>query len=226
MGNFREQISALSNRTEFLIVFFGAFGFALISAAAYLFGFRPSPTITEQHLRFLLVYEPVTLVVLCGFLSIRKWTLKRVGLTHQLSDALVGVALAVGAYIGYVALWLLAVAVDLRPGYLHGAKSLVDGHFGLLTVVAVSIVNPLFEELFVCGYVISFAQERGRPALGLNASIAIRLAYHLYQGAVGVVGIIPFGLVFGVWFSRTRRLLPVVVAHGLTDFVGLVSYIQ
>jgi membrane protease YdiL (CAAX protease family) len=220
----RDRLSALSNRTEFLIVFFGAFGLSLFSTAIYVFGLRPGPTISEQHLRSLLIYEAATLLVLCGFLGIRGWTLRRVGLTPRLSDALVSVALAVGAYVGYLALWLLAVAAGLRPGYLHGATSLVDGQFGLLTVVTVSIVNPLFEELFVCGYVIAFAQERGHPALGLNASVAIRLAYHLYQGAIGVLGIIPFGLVFGVWYSRTRRLFPVVVAHAFTDFVALVSY--
>lgn len=89
-----------------------------------------------------------------------------------------------------------------------------------------AIVNPLFEELFVCGYVITVARESGQLALGVNASIAIRLAYHLYQGGIGVIGIIPLGLIFGLWFARTGRLWPVVVAHGIADFAGLVSFVN
>jgi hypothetical protein len=49
----RDRLLALANRTEFLVVFFGAFGLALINTAAYLFGLRPGPVLTEQHLRSL-----------------------------------------------------------------------------------------------------------------------------------------------------------------------------
>jgi membrane protease YdiL (CAAX protease family) len=222
----RDTVLTWPIRTEALIVVFGAFGYALISTACYLFGVRPGAAITEHHLRFLLIYEPATLVILGGFLYLRGWTFKRVGLTPRFIDTLIGVGLAIGAYAAYVALWILAAAANLQPAYLNGASSLVDGHFALLTVIAVSILNPLFEELFVCGYVITVAKESGYLALGVNASIAIRLAYHLYQGGAGVVGIIPLGLIFAVWYSRTRRLWPVVVAHGLTDFVGLVSFVN
>jgi membrane protease YdiL (CAAX protease family) len=226
VGRLRNNLLAWPERTEAVIVVFGAFGYALISTASYLFGVRPGAAITEHHLRFLLVYEPTTLVILGGFLHIRGWTFKRVGLSPRFIDTLIGIGLAIGSYAAYVALWILASAAHLQPTFLNGARSAVGGHFALPTVIAVSILNPLFEELFVCGYVITAAKERGHLALGVNASIAIRLAYHLYQGGVGVVGIIPLGMIFAVWFSRTGRLWPVVVAHGLTDFVGLVSFVN
>ena len=224
VARLRDAVLTWPIRTEALIVVVGAFGYFLIGTACYLFGIRPGPAITEHHLRFLLIYEPLTFVILGGFLYVRGWTFKRVGLTPRLADTLVGVGLAVGAYAAAVALWIVAAAANLQPAYLHGASSLIDGHFSLATVLAVSIVNPLFEELFVCGYVVTVARESGHLALGVNASIAIRLAYHLYQGGAGVVGIIPFGLIFGVWFSRTGRLWPLVVAHGLSDFVGLAPF--
>ena len=226
MGGLRNAVLTWPARTEALVVVLGAFGYALISTVCYLLGIRPGAAITEHHLRFLLIYEPITLAILGGFLYVRGWTFKRVGLTPRLIDTLIGVGLAIGSYAAFVALWMLAAAANLQPAYLNGASSLVEGHFALPTVIAVSIVNPLFEELFVCGYVITAAKESGHLAFGVNASIAIRLAYHLYQGGAGVVGIVPLGLIFGVWFSRTNRLWPVVVAHGLTDFVGLVSFVN
>ena len=208
---------------EALIVIFGAFGFAVIGSARYLFGNLPVAAITEHHLRSLLIYEPIILLVIGGFLYIRGWSFKRVGLTPRLMDGPIGAGLAVGAYAAYVLLWILATAARLQPSYLNGASSLVGGHFSLVTVIAVCVLNPLFEELFVCGYLITVARETGHLAIGVNLSIAIRLAYHLYQGGVGVIGIVPFGLIMAVWFSRTSRLWPVVVAHALTDFAGLIG---
>jgi uncharacterized protein len=226
VGGLRAAVSAWPIRTEVLIVVLGAFGYALSSTASYLLGIRSGPAITEHHLRFLLIYEPATFVILGGFLYVRGWTFKRVGLIPRLMDTLIGVGLAVGSYAAYVALWILVSAANLQPTYLNGASSPVDGHFSLLTAVAVSVVNPFFEELFVCGYLITVAKESGRPALGVNASIAVRLAYHLYQGGVGVLGIIPLGMIFAFWFSKTGRLWPVVVAHALADFEGLVSHVN
>ena len=226
VSRLRDTVLTWPIRAEALIVVVGAFGYFLIGTACYLLGLRPGPAITEHHLQFLLLYETATFVILGSFLNVRGWTFKRVGLTPRLIDTFIGVGLALGAYAAYVAFWILAVAANLEPAYLNGARSLIDGHFALPTVLAVSILNPLFEEIFVCGYVITVAKESGHLALGVNASIAIRLAYHLYQGGAGVVGIIPLGLIFGVWFSRTGRLWPVVVAHGLSDFVALASFVN
>ena len=217
---------AWSTRSEALIVVLGAFGYPLLSTACYVLGVHPLKPITEHHLQFLLIYESAALVILGSFLHVRGWTIKRVGLTPRLSDILIGVGLAIGAYAIYAVLWMLATELGMRPGYLNGASSLIGGQFALRTVAAVSLLNPLFEELFVCGYVVTVAKESGHLARGVNASIAIRLGYHLYQGGAGVIGIIPLGLIFALWYSRTNRLWPVVVAHGLTDFVALISFVR
>ena len=222
MGRLRGIVSTWPVWTEALIVVFGAFGFAFIGSAQHLSGNAPGAAVTEHHLRSLMIYEPVVFLVVGGFLYLRGWTFKRVGLMPRFMDGPIGVGLALGAYAAYAVLWILATAARLQPAYLNGASSLVGGHF-LTTVIAVSVVNPLFEELFVCGYLITMAKETGHLAIGVNASIAIRLAYHLYQGGAGVIGIVPFGLIMAVWFSKTSRLWPIVVAHALTDFAGLVG---
>ena len=68
-------------------------------------------------------------------------------------------------------------------------------------MVAVSAINPVFEEVFV--------------------SAGIRVFHHFYQGAVGVVGVAPLALLYAYWFARTGRLWPLIVAHALTDFTAL-----
>ena len=91
-------------------------------------------------------------------------------------------------------------------------------------IVAASIVNPIHEELFVTAYLVTALKELRSPWFAINTSVVIRLTYHLYQGGQGVVGVIAIGLVFAWWYARNGRLWPLVVAHAVFDFVGLMAY--
>jgi membrane protease YdiL (CAAX protease family) len=44
---------------------------------------------------------------------------------------------------------------------------------------------------------------------------------HLYQGPLSLISIVPGGLVFAWYYAATRRLWPVVIAHGLLDALAL-----
>lgn len=221
----RDAIRALSIRTEASIVLGLAFGYFILGAVASLFS-RAAPSISQQHLNFLLGFETVAMLLLGSFLYVRGWSFKRIGFKPGRMDTLKGVGLAALAYACYALIWMLLVFAHASPTYLHGGRSLVIGALALPTVVAVGLLNPLFEEIFVCGYVITLAKESDRLSAGVNASVAIRLAYHLYQGGIGVIGIIPFGLVCAWWFARTGRLWPVVVAHVVFDLTSLLRYVH
>ena len=220
----RPLIRSLSRRWEATIVLIGAFGRPLFTVARALLGATPPPSISQAHLISVLIYETVLGGLLGGFLSLRGWTWQRIGLRPGLVDSLMGVGLAVAAYAGYVLLWILVTTAHLQPTYLAGGTALVHGEFSLWLVLAVSLLNPLFEEVFVCGYVITVAREAGRLSWGINGSVAIRLAYHLYQGGIGVVSILPSGLIFAWWFARTGRLWPAVVAHVVMDLAAMIEY--
>ena len=90
-------------------------------------------------------------------------------------------------------------------------------------LIAIGSINGLYEELFVAGYVITLLKERRGLWFAVNVSVAIRLMYHLYQGALSVVVIVPMGLILGYWYARKGRLWPLVVAHTLIDLVGMLS---
>jgi uncharacterized protein len=218
-------VRAISSRAEAMIVILGAFGLPLLTTAYLLLNHSPIPPISEQRLEHLLIFEPIVMVCLGTFLYIRGWTFERLGLKPTLRDTFIGFGLAIAAYVGLFALWIVLMAANLKPSYLGGGASPVNGHLLTISVIAVSAINPIFEEVFVCGYLITAARQKGRLALGVNASVALRLAYHLYQGGVGVVGVIPFGLVLAWWYGKTGRLWPAVVAHAATDLTAMLEYI-
>jgi membrane protease YdiL (CAAX protease family) len=219
-------VRALSPLTEFAIVVLGAFGYFILASFASMLSNKSHPAISEAHLLFLIVYEPSILISLCGLLYIRGWTPRKIGL-HTLTPqmALVGIGLSIIAYCAYAA--LTTVATIVAPGMVTANRDLdfVSSDLTIASVLLASAINPIFEETFLCGYVITTLRERGDIATAINVSVGTRLLYHLYQGAFGAISIIPIGLVFAWWYVRSRQLWPIILAHAFFDIVGLLRFV-
>jgi membrane protease YdiL (CAAX protease family) len=222
----RGRIRALSVKTEFAIVVVGAFGYFVLRSLHTALYPAATPPISQSRLEYLLVYESITLVLLCIFLYLRGWTTKRLGISVTAKDTLIGLGLVVAGYVGFVLMWWIAAAIGIRPSYAGAHPELVARGLTLPVVIAVSVLNPIYEETFLCGYIVTSAKAIDRTVAGVNVSIAIRLLYHLYQGGIGVLQIIPIGLIFTWWYARTGRLWPVFVAHALLDAIGLLHYVR
>jgi membrane protease YdiL (CAAX protease family) len=87
------------------------------------------------------------------------------------------------------------------------------------------VENAALEEVVAVGYLMTRLRElRWGPWIVLVSSAALRGAYHLYQGFGQAAGNVVMGLVFGYWFQRTGRVLPLVIAHTLLDVATFVGY--
>jgi uncharacterized protein len=88
-----------------------------------------------------------------------------------------------------------------------------------------AVRHGILEEVIVVGYLF----ER-LPRLGwgtwqvLLASAVLRGSYHLYQGVGPFIGNFAMGLVFGWVYLKTRRVMPLVIAHALLDAAGFVGF--
>lgn len=218
-----QYLRDLSHRAEFALVITLAFGYFILGSVLMVFTPQAETAVSEDGLWSIMVYELGVLTILTAFLAVRGWDPKQLGLLPSRTDPAVAVALGIVAYIAFIALWLtLGRSV---PGAAAIPEGTIEHDLRLGTVLVFSLVNGIFEEIFVCGYVISALRKTRSVAFAINVSIAIRLSYHLYQGPAGVVGIIPVGLVFAHWFARTGRLWPVAIAHCLFDILALWPYL-
>jgi membrane protease YdiL (CAAX protease family) len=212
-------LKSLSWITEFSIVVLTAFGGSALYSIASIGRVSTAPILTDASLIGLLFQEIVLLLVLGVFLRSRDWSLARCGLRISWRLAAEGVWLALVITGACLAVEWLAVLVD--PTIAKSAAAVnVLGNVSMGVAALVSIVNPFFEETILCGYVITVLGARYKPWVAINVSTAIRVLCHLYQG-VRVITIIPIGLIFGIYFVRTRQLWPILVAHALLDFFGL-----
>lgn len=163
------------------------------------------------------------MAVLALFLRARGWTLQRLGLAPSWRDSGLGVALALASYVGYALLWIVTISLWPRVGQVARATHLIGGTLQWLNVLLVSLVNPVYEEVFLCGYVVAALRERVGVTAAINASAGLRVFCHFYQGALGVLGIVPMALLFAYWYARTARLWPLIVAHAILDLAGLAA---
>jgi uncharacterized protein len=193
-------------------------GYFIIGSIAAALNPPASPPLSNDHLLNLLLIEPA-LAAFALIILKAQGSLGTYGLEPSWKGAGIGLGLGVGTYAVYFFTYLAARSVF--PEALQPQGGLVAPDLMLAVIVAVSIVNPLFEEFFVSGYLITTLREWKGPWVAINFSVAVRLLYHLYQGAPGVVAIIPIGFIFAYWYNRTGQLWPVVVAHALFDFTGL-----
>ena len=138
-------------------------------------------------------------------------------------DLLGGLGLA--ALIGipglllYIGARTLGLNAEVEPSALHASW------WRIPVLVLAAFANGFAEEIVVVGYLITRLRQLGVSNRGaMLASAVLRALYHLYQGFGAGLGNLIMGLVFAYTWSRTGRLWPLVIAHGVIDTVAFVGY--
>ncbi|MEL4503717.1 CPBP family intramembrane glutamic endopeptidase [Luteococcus sp. H138] len=138
-------------------------------------------------------------------------------------DLLWGFAIFAGIGIPGLGLYLGARALGLNTTVQ--AANLGQYWWTIPLLVASAAANAVLEEFVMIGYLFTRArQAKVAPLVVLLVSAVIRGSYHLYQGFGGFVGNVVMGVIFGLWFTRTKRLWPLVLAHFLLDVASFVGY--
>jgi len=132
-----------------------------------------------------------------------------------------GCAEGVGLYFAASLLsWLFVLMWRNHPATPEPIERMVEAaSFSLWPLLSMSVVNGLYEEVFLVGY-LQRAMELSGPWFALGASLLVRVLYHLYQGPMGTISVLGFGLILGIYFLMTKRLWPLVVAHVCADVSG------
>lgn len=130
------------------------------------------------------------------------------------------------ALIGLPGLGLLWLGRQLGFNAQIQAVSFPDVWYRVPILLLDAFQNGAAEEIVVCAYLLTRLRQMGwTNTRALGAESLLRGSYHLYQGYGGFAGNFVMGLIFGFWFQRTRRVVPLVVAHFLLDAISFVGYV-
>lgn len=236
----RESASAPMLRSELLVVlavsFFAAAAYAGLQFVYDVLNVPVSQPVTVRYVppKFdpflfasrvigeLVDLAPVALVA--HLLARTGESMRRIGfdLTRARRDLSVGFGLALAALLALGGASAVAHALDLpfRPiEYTNADASAVVIVLSLLS----STVSAVSEEVIVNGYLLTRLGDLGwSENRALVASALLRGTYHLYQGIGGFLYNVVGGLVAGRIFQRTKRVMPLVVAHLAIDVVAFV----
>ncbi|HEU0205586.1 MAG TPA: CPBP family intramembrane glutamic endopeptidase [Pseudolysinimonas sp.] len=191
-----------------------------------------NPTLSNREV-FDLIYQllalffdlvPVALV--CYLLWSRaRPHLSRLGIdaARPLGDAGLGLVLALAIGIPGIALYLggkaLGISVTVDAAGLNP-------HWWTIPILLLSALRAgLQEEVIVLGYLFERLGQLGWGRWRIIVAAALlRGSYHLYQGFGAFVGNFLMGMLFGFLYSRSRRVLPFVIAHAIIDGAIFVGY--
>ena len=223
-----KRIRSLSNPAELVIVVVLAFGYFILTSLVSLPVERRMAVLSDTHLVMLALTEIVLAAILLAFLFLRGWSFGRLGFGRfDLPAVMLGIGLFMITYAAIWCAWIVAInlfglsAVSASAGVFDTGSVL-----SLTAILLICIVNPIFEETFLCGYLLSLRGPQADNWTYVHVSVAVRLLYHLYQGAIAAVTVVPIGLVFSIWYHRYRQIWPLIVAHALFDLFGLLRYAE
>jgi len=176
-----------------------------------------------------LLHDGASLGLLWYVLMRRSKTFSDLGLSWRKRDIGVSIVifivadLAAAAVSGAIALCGLAsaghhAALDRVAHYLFG------GGFTFATIL-VSFLNPFFEELIVRAYVMTelkrLTNSVSKPIL---FSALLQTSYHFYQGVPLALSLGAMFLVFSIYYSKTNRIAPIILAHLYADVGATLFY--
>ncbi len=160
--------------------------------------------------------------LVCGALALlllraRGWKLADLGLRITMPQTIGGMLLLIGSNIVITLIYqLVRAATGIDPDAVTAFQTRLTWP----VLIALTLINPLYDELFLVAYNIEAAKPHG-AAFAITLSAAIRFVCHLDQGPVSAVTILPLGLIFALVYWRWRLVWPLVVAHGVMDFLGM-----
>jgi membrane protease YdiL (CAAX protease family) len=94
-------------------------------------------------------------------------------------------------------------------------------------LVAALLANSFAEEIVMRGYLIDrFERLFSKTWLAVGLAAMLFGSYHIYQGWLGAIEGVVIGIVFGIWFARTRRLAAPIIAHTISNLLLVIFYTE
>jgi membrane protease YdiL (CAAX protease family) len=177
----------------------------------------------ETQLKALVVEELIVVLLMWPWLARRGWNFVSIAGSPEPADVWKGVLLFAAAWVAFYFSWYTYI-LFIPSSYERLQMTHVTGAAAGWVVALTCIVNPIFEELLWLGYGFN-AMRRYGVQLAAVASVALRVIDHTYQGQMACLYALPFG-VFTLYYVRTRRLWPIVVAHMLWDVLASLTLVR
>lgn len=206
---------------ELTLVLSVAFANSIFGSIQILIGARGASNVGPEWTNSI-IHEVIGLSLL-GYVLYRSGRrFADLGLRWSFRDLIRGPVLAIAGYVAWyggciLLQWLHRLVAPSLAGGVTARE--MFGHSTPFAIVLV-LINPFYEELIVRAYLMTELRElTGSWKLAIAVSAAAQTSYHLYYGWVGALSLGCMFLVYSIYYARTRRAAPIVLAHELLDLL-------
>lgn len=163
----------------------------------------------------------LSLGVLFYILYKQRRSISEFGLSFKMKDIWHSILIIITIFISYMLIGLILRFffgnIDTSSNNIQFVKT------NSFWVILYIFINPIFEELILRGYLITelrFLIEN--VYLAVFISVFIQSIANLHQGIISVVYLSVTFLILSLYFVKTKRITPVILAHFLFDFIPLI----
>jgi len=178
----------------------------------------------EGSLRWVhsMLHEATAIALVWYLLSLRSKSFADLGLRWALRDVGWSIPVFILAVMAY---WVLYAAI-YQTGFVLGSYSaasdrvgrMLFGGGGFPVAILFALVNPFFEELIARAYVMTAVRRlTNSSAKAIMVSTLLQTSYHFYQGAPLAISEAGMFLVFSIYYAKTNRITPIILAHLYLD---------
>lgn len=222
-------VQKIPNWLEGLIVMFLGFGIFIYSSTLVFFTlinnsdqkFQFESTTTEYV--SITVYESIALTVISLFLLVRKWKIKDFQFNFRLQSFLNAFLLVLCYFLVSTILFTLYNSLLLSLGKTIEPQVSIDSSSNLLGIVLILIINSIYEEVLLVGYLFKRLQNL-HPVHIISISTLIRLSFHTYQGTQALLSIGALGVMFALFHWKFKNLSSLIIAHGLLNLITFLIF--
>jgi membrane protease YdiL (CAAX protease family) len=190
--------------------------------------FHPGPLdYSNARLVLAMIDEAIPLVLLLVLLKRQGRSLQDLGFGLRWTDGLKALGLTfagfIALYIGFVAIRFFYYSFTLHSFTNFGPHNNFSGT-SIWLILPFLVLNGFHEEVIVRGYLMTeWIELRGSAQMAGFISLAVQTSYHLYYGVFGAL-IVGCGLsVFAIYYAKSRRIMPVILAHIFWDLITVFS---
>jgi len=174
-----------------------------------------------------IVDEAIPLVLLFVLLKRQGRSFQDLGLSFRWTDILKAVGLTVAGFfatfIGFMAIRFIYYVFTLHSFIDSGPRN----NFAATSawfILPFLVLNGFHEEIIVRGYLMTEWMElRGSAQMAGLISLVVQTSYHLYYGVFGALTVGCGLSVFAIYYAKSRRLMPVILAHIFWDLITVFS---
>jgi len=177
-----------------------------------------------------LIHEGACLALLWYVLMRRSRAFSDIGFSWAKKDFGLSILLYIGATVAYFAVHNFIGSTGLSSANQSAtgarvANYLFGGGIAFATIL-VQFLNPFYEELIVRAYLMTelklLTNSVSKPII---ISTLFQMSYHFYQGAPMAFGEGASFLIFSIYYSKTNRITPIILAHLYSDVGGTLWYV-